>query len=191
MWKQLLFAIAVSNALPSANADLVTYVYTGSNFTTVGLPFTTADAVTGTMTIDTPMLPGTLNGVGNITSIEFSASIGGDPGFTFAGLDDAFFPSSWFFTFDGAGDITDWALAFSGDVTGNPNLELIYTSTIGRFGPEGSFARLGTDGGGFTEGSATGTWSRVTAVPEPTSFVYVALTATLVGVGYRRQRFAG
>ncbi|MEM8947317.1 MAG: hypothetical protein AAGD11_19240 [Planctomycetota bacterium] len=190
MWKQLLVAIAVVSALPSANADLVTYEYVGSNFTDVGSPFTTADAITGVMTIDVPTFPGTLHGVGNITSIEFSTTVGGAPGFTFAGLDNAGFPSFWLFTFDGAGNITDWALAFLGDVTGSPDTELLYTSTTGDFGSFSGFASLGSGGGGSTNASVPGTWSRVT-VPEPSALLYVGLIATLVGIGQRRKRHAG
>jgi hypothetical protein len=42
-------------ATVAAKADPVTYVYTGNAFTTVNGPYTTADAITGSVTLDAPL----------------------------------------------------------------------------------------------------------------------------------------
>lgn len=198
MRQSVLAVLVMCGILVAASADagvVVTWGYTGNTFDEIvpGSNFSASDSITGTMSILDPPAGQTVLGIGagptqaNIVDISFSAS--GVVPTTYTDLSNASSTHAWSFTFDGALNITDWALGFVG---GPGNVSVLSA-------PNGSFALVPdsatSTAGGFSEAhvgnfNQKGSWQILSIeqhpVPEP-GFATLGLIGA-VGLIRRRRR---
>ena len=160
-------------AAPSlAHAVPFTYNYTGNAYTFASPPYTTADSISGSFTVD---LPSNLSfGVADVTAflVTFSFFDGENE------IDDINIQTIDGFDIgtDAAGNITQWFISLTSDM-GDTIITSNLNFNIGDFG-------ISDTGTGFNV-FAPGTWAQA---PEPSSLALFALA--LGGLGFAARRRA-
>lgn len=172
----VLAASAFTGTVSKASATPVEYQYTGGYFTSVSGVYTTADQVTGTIVLPSPLAPSSpnyLNTPDAFSSFSFSDGVNT---ITNSNVSGPYFGGA--FTTNAANEIVHWNFEFS-TVRGSAP----YGAVIGSIGDDPSQfgdesfggdslpATLG-DGYNFTPG----TWSGPMAVPPPPSQASLYLT---------------
>ena len=174
------------------SAGTITYSYVGNNFTSVSLPFTTSESITGEMTLPDPLAANLADFmVGGVTTFSWS-----DGAFT---LNSANARTLFMVSTDSAGNITAWNV-YSSRTTAGDGADLSTCSSV-EIGTRGSCNNLGkpedfaTLNGGYPLGSYAnnlskpGTWTTTVAAPEPFGFVLVPMgLATLAVLRHRGKR---
>lgn len=165
---------------PLANAGVI-YTYTGLDFIESSGPFTTSDSINGSFTVATALGDDLSNVF--ITPESFTFSDGVDTVTNLTAHDPQFF----FFTTNGAGQITDWLIGLN-EVAGpliqtlGPVSDLTdccsdivenASHTIGDYNPRGD----------------NGSWTSANSTPEPAPFALMA-TGLLALVLVGRKRIA-
>jgi len=165
LFRRQALAICVALLSVPAMAD-TTYTYTGNDFTSADSPYTTADSVTGSFTVASPLGPNFLYQEVDYTSYSFSDGVQTET--------NAYFAEIYIAT-DGSGDITHWVVDFV-DFVGLTWVSTAYSPVLTNNSDSGSDYILGQLDQGSNDNDP-GTWTSQTTdtppspTPEPSPIV--------------------
>jgi hypothetical protein len=171
-------------ATPAAKAGTITYAYTGNDFTTTDLPYTTSDFVSASFGLGSPLSDNLDDADETSAIVSWNISDGVDDlnaaNASLAGFD---------VTTDGSGDITAWnfvALDLTSfveiaSVNGITNNGIpIYDEALDSYSETENYGNAGT-------------WAETTvaSTPEPSTTVLVSLGGALLLIGMKRKHWHG
>jgi hypothetical protein len=183
-------AVMFAGLSASASADVV-YQYVGSDFATVQAPYTTSEAVAGTVTFSSA-LPDNLNNHGNVqfvTALSFSFSDGVE---TISSVSPDLLNQVFEFRTNALGQITNWTVNIIQQLTSDTSIQI--ASSLGEDLVQTETCTSGSLASGCNTATVTivaealgsQSWSEVSAIPEPSTWAMMILG--FLGVGFMAFR---